>query len=459
MTTESFDTAETFDLVVLGAGTGANSVARACAKAGWSVAIVDCLPYGGTCALRGCDPKKMLVGVTEALDWGRRMAGKGLRATDASIDWPEMMAFKRTFTDAVPASLEAGFEKLGIETLHGTATFVSPHEVKVGDRVLDAKHIHVATGARPRTLGIPGEELVASSTDFLELETLPPRIVFVGGGFISFEFAHIARRAGTAEVTIIHRSARPLVHFDPDLVALQVERTRQLGIDVRLESCVIGISANGDSRSVIVEEPGGESTIECDMVVHGAGRVPELDGLNLEAAGVEVTPYGIAVSTAMRSVSNPRVFAAGDCADTGAPNLTPVSANEARVAFKNLIAGEDVRHIEYPPIPTTVFTVPPIAAVGLLEEEARAEGIEVDVRYRETGRWYSSVRVGEEHTAFKVLIDKATGSIVGAHVMGPGAEEQINLFAMAMGAGVTANQLKAMIFAYPSYASDLASMV
>ncbi len=450
---------EGFDLVVIGAGTGANGVARACAKEGWQVAIVDALPYGGTCALRGCDPKKMLVSVSEALDWAERMTGNGLRSDGIWIDWSDMMAFKRTFTDAVPPRLETGFERLGIETLHGTARFTGPNQVRIGDRSLRARYVHVATGARPATLEIPGEGLLSTSTDFLNLESLPKRIVFVGGGFISFEFAHIVRRAGASNVTILHRGASPLVHFDPDLVALLVERTRELGIDVRLESCVEGIEKTDDGLQVRFETLTGPHTLSCDMAVHGAGRVPNLGDLALDAAGVAASDRGIIVSTAMRSVSNPAVFAAGDCADTGAPNLTPISANEGRIAAKNLLAGKDVRHIEYPPIPSTVFTVPPLASVGLLEEAARADGVEFYVRFRRTADWYSSLRVAEPYTAHKVLIEKGTGRIVGAHVLGPGAEEQINLFAMAMGAGLTANQMKAVVFAYPSYASDLASMV
>jgi len=450
---------EDFDLVVIGAGTGANGVARTCAREGWHVAIVDSLPYGGTCALRGCDPKKMLVSVTEALDWAERMTGNGLRTEGIRIDWSEMMAFKRTFTDTTPPQLEAGFAKLGIETLHGTARFVGPNQVGIEDRTLQSRYVHIATGAQPANLGFAGEEFLSTSTDFLDLESLPNRIVFVGGGFISFEFAHIVRRAGASEVTILHRGERPLVHFDPDLVSLLVERTRALGIDVRLESCVEGIEKTDDGLEVRFDTPAGQDVVSCDLAIHGAGRVPNLDALDLDVPGVETTPRGIVVSTAMRSVSNPAVFAAGDCADTGAPNLTPVSANEGRIAAKNLLAGDDVRHIKYPPIPSTVFTVPPLASVGLLEETARAEGIEFDVRFRKTAGWYSSLRVAEPCTAHKVLIEKGTGRIVGAHVLGPGAEEQINLFAMALGAGLTANQMKAVIFAYPSYASDLASMM
>ncbi len=450
---------EQFDLVVLGAGTGAVGVARPCAKAGWKVAIVDCLPYGGTCALRGCDPKKMLVGVTEAIDWSDRMRRKGLRGDEMAIDWAEMIAFKRTFTDVVPERLEQGLEKMGVVAVHGTARFSAPGVVQVADRALHAKHFHIATGARPMTLGIPGEELLTTSTEFLELESIPSRIAFVGGGFIAFEFAHIARRAGVSGVTILQRGERPLVRFDPDLVDLQMERTRKLGIDVRCESCVEELVQDGDELRVEFSTPQGREEMVCDLVVHGAGRVPNLEALNLKVADVDVGPRGVRVNEYLRSVSNPAVFAVGDCADTGAPNLTPVSANEARIAAKNLIAGEDVRRMEYPPIPSVVFTLPPVARVGLLEEEARQQGMEFDVNLQKTGQWYSSMRVGERYSAYKTLVEKGTGRILGAHLIGPGAEEQINLFAMAMGAGLTTNHLKGVIFAYPSYASDLGSTV
>lgn len=447
------------DLVVIGAGTGGVSVARACASEGWTVAIVDELPYGGTCALRGCDPKKMLVGVTEAGDWARRMRGRGLRLEDLSVDWSEMMAFKRTFTDEMPHRIEEGLRERGVETLRGAAAFVGPDEVRVGDRIIRARYVHVATGARPRTLGIAGEELVSTSTDFLELERLPDRIVFIGGGYISFEFAHIAKRAGASSVTIVHRGERALEQFDPDLVDLQTARTRELGVDIVLGAQVTAVE-QGDHRFVVrFDSASGGGTVMADLVVHGAGRVPDIDTLDLEAAGVEFGSRGIAVNRSMRSVSNAAVFAAGDAADTGAPALTPVSANEARVAFKNLLAEKDVRTMDYPPIPSVVFTVPPLARVGMLESEAAEAGLDVEVRHRETGDWYSSIRVGETHTAYKALVEKGSKRIVGAHVMGPGAEEQINLLAMAMRAGMTANDVKGVVFAYPSFASDLGSMV
>lgn len=423
------------------------------------MAIVDDLPYGGTCMLRGCDPKKMLVAVTEAADWSTRMAPHGFGGRGVAIDWSQMMAFKRTFTDVMPGRLEDSLKTLGADVLHGSARFVEPGVVQVGDRVIRARNVHIATGARPATLAIPGAEFLTTSTEFLELPTVPLRIIFVGGGFIAFEFAHIARRAGVAEVAIVQRSERPLGQFDPDIIDVQVARTRALGINIHLAASVEAIGRNGDAYSVEVATSRGRETLVCDLVVHAAGRVPNIDALDLEAAGVVAGVRGIQVTPFMRSVSNPNVFAVGDCADTGAPNLTPVSANEARIAAKNLLAGQDVRPMEYSPVPSVVFTLPPVARVGLGEAEARRQGLDFDVKFKKTDGWYSSMRVGEAYSAFKVLVENGSGRILGAHLIGPGAEEQINLFAMAMSAGLTANQLKGVTFAYPSYASDLAHMV
>lgn len=445
-----------FDLIVIGAGTGGNSVARMAAAAGWTVALVDCLPYGGTCALRGCDPKKMLIAVTEGVDWARNLKGKGLEA-HPGIDWPAMMAFKRTFTDAMPGRIEAGMDKAGVVTLHGTVHFTGENAIQVDGEPLTARHFHLATGARPMTLNIPGEELLITSTDFLELPERPSRVVFVGGGFIAMEFAHICKRAGAPEVTVLEMMDRPLGNFDPDMVALLAEATSELGINLRTQTKVLAVEKTGESLSVTYDTPEGTQTIACDQVVHATGRVPNIESLNLEAAGVAYGRKGIKVSPYMRT-TNPAIFAAGDCADSG-PNLTPVSANEARVAGKNLLAGRDEREVHYPPVPSVVFTLPPVASVGLSEAEANHRGLDFEVHCEKTAQWYSSLRVSAQYSGYKVLVEKETGHVLGAHLIGPGAEEQINLFAMAMGAKLTANKLKGIIFAYPSYASDISSMV
>ena len=448
--------AQDYDLIVIGAGTGGNGVARMAAAAGWKVASIDSMPYGGTCALRGCDPKKMLIAVTEGVDWADNLKGKGLEA-QTSINWPDMIAFKKTFTGVMPSRIEAGLKKAGVSTLHGDAYFTSPDTVEVNGLALRAKHFHIATGARPMTLNIPGEELLITSTDFLELPEKPKRIVFVGGGFIAMEFAHVSKRAGAREVTVLEMVKRPLGNFDPDLVDMLVEATIEMGINLQTEAKVLKIEKTGKEFAVAFETPSGVKTVTCDLVVHGSGRVPNIDHLNLAAAGVESGRRGIKVSSYMRT-TNPNIFAAGDCADSG-PHLTPVSAYEGRVAGKNLLAGKDERAVKYPPIPSVVFTLPPVATVGLSEAVARENGLQFDVKFEKTGGWYSSMRVGAVRTAYKVLVEQGTGVILGAHLIGPGAEEQINLFAMAMGAGLTANKIKGIIFAYPSYASDIGSMV
>jgi glutathione reductase (NADPH) len=447
---------KSFDLIVIGGGTAGNGVARMAANAGWRVASIDSLPFGGTCALRGCDPKKMLIAVTEGIEWARSLDGKGLKAQTA-VDWPGMIAFKRMFTDAMPGRIEGGLEKAGITVLHGEARFTGHNTIKVNGETLSARHFHIATGARPMTLNIPGEDLLATSTDFLELPERPDRVVFVGGGFIAMEFAHISRRAGAREVTVLEMMERPLGNFDPDLVDILWEATAELGIDLRTRAKVLKIEKKGASFTVTYETPTGIEAVDCDLVVHATGRVPNIDHLNLEAADVEHSRRGIKVSPFMRT-TNPAIFAAGDCADSG-PNLTPVSANEGRIASKNLLAGKDEREVNYPPIPSVVFTLPQLASVGLSEAAARDKGLDFDIHFDKTAGWYSSLRVGARHTAYKVLVEKGTDKILGAHLIGPGAEEQINLFAMAMAADLTANRIKGLIFAYPSFASDIGSMV
>lgn len=220
-----------FDLVVIGTGTAARGTAMRMRAAGWSVAVIDGKPYGGTCALRGCDPKKMLVGAASAVDLLRRMQGKGVIG-ESRIDWQALMAFKRGFTDPVPRKHEQSYAERGIAAFHGEARFTGPNSVAVNGSDLNARYILIATGADPVRLGIPGEEHLVDNEEFLALDALPARIVMVGGGYIAAEFSHIAARAG-AQVTILQRSERMLKHFDPDVVGWLLPKFRSLGIDVR----------------------------------------------------------------------------------------------------------------------------------------------------------------------------------------------------------------------------------
>jgi glutathione reductase (NADPH) len=396
------------------------------------------------------------VGATEALDWGARLRGKGVRA-DVRLDWPELMRFKRSFTEPVPENREKTFTRAGIEVFHGRARFAGPRSVRVGDDVLEGRYVHIGAGAKPADLPIEGREHLTTSDRFLELEELPERIVFVGGGYISFEFAHVARRAG-AEVILLHRSSRPLKGFDPDLVDLLVARTRAFGVEVRLDTEVQAIARSGKELKLKARSAGKEIFFTAVLVVHGAGRVPEIDDLGLEEAGVEREKGGVKVNEYLQSVSNPSVYAAGDAAATEGAPLTPVASLEARIAAANILEGNHVK-AEYPPVPSVVFTLPPLASVGLTEDEARRRGLRFRTNFEETSSWYSARRIGEDCSAYKVLIEEETERILGAHLIGPHAEEVINLFAMAMQAGMKPRDVKNMIFAYPTVASDMPYMV
>jgi glutathione reductase (NADPH) len=447
---------KTFDLVVIGTGAAASTVAARCRQAGWRVAIVDARPFGGTCALRGCDPKKVLVGGAEAVDWAARLRGRGVRGDTVRLDWPALMRTKRSLIESVPQHRAEGFARAGIDAYRGRARFVGPTAVRVGDDVLEGRYVHIAAGARPATLAIAGGEHLVTSDAFLELDELPPRILFVGGGYISFEFAHVAVRAGV-EVTVVHRGRQPLVHFDPDLVGRLVAHTRQLGVEIHLETDVTSIEKT-DGRVVVQADTNGRKrTLESDLLVHGAGRVPAIDDLALDAAGVEWDARrGVTVNQYLQSVSNPAVYAAGDAAASGPP-LTPVAGYEGRIVAANLLNGNHAT-ADYTAVPSVVFTVPPLASVGLQESAARAQGRRFSVKHGDASGWYSSRRIGETCAGYKVLVEEGTGHVLGAHLLGPHAEETINLFAVAMRWGKTAADLKDVLFAYPTHASDLPYM-
>ena len=445
-----------YDLIVIGSGTAAQVAVAKVRAAGWSVAVIDHRPFGGTCALRGCDPKKMLVSGEEAIDAARRMAGHGVEGALA-IDWPGLMGFKRTFTDPIPAKQEHRYAELGVDAVHGLARFAAPDTIEVDGRTLQARHVLIATGARPIPLGIPGEGLVVTSDTFMELERLPRRIVLIGGGYVAAEFSHLAARAG-AEVTILQRPARLLPNFDPDLVGWLMPRFHELRIAVETGATVTRVEPVQGGLLVHASRPGApDLAVPTELVVHAAGRGPDLDALDLAAGQVTVRDGRMQLNDHLQSVSNPRVYAAGDAAGVGPP-LTPVSSHDARVVAANLLDGTS-RKPDYRRVPSVAFTVPPIAAVGLSEAEARRRGLVFRINAASTPDWFTARRLAERVYGHKVLIEEHSDLVLGAHLVGPGADEVINLFGLAIRHGLTAADLRSTMFAYPTGASDLGYML
>lgn len=444
-----------FDLVIIGTGTAAMTAAMRVGNAGRSVAVIDEKPFGGTCALRGCDPKKMLVSGAEVIDFAHRMHRNGVEG-EVHVDWRELIAFKRRFTDPIPEKHEQRFHDKCIATFHGHARFSGPNSLRVDSSELRARHVLIASGATPVRLGIPGEEHLIDNEDFLAMETLPRRIVLVGGGYIAAEFSHIAARAG-ASVTVLQRGPRMLTHFEPELVGWLMEAFEAIGVDVRTNTVVTGIEKQGDSFTVHGKTKDGDIVIIADIVVHAAGRRPAIDHLDLAAANIATDKHRLKLNDYLQSVSNPAVYAAGDAAAVGPP-LTPVSSHDAKVVAANLIGGNHAMP-DYNGVPSVVFTIPPIAAVGMGEEQAKRSGLKYRVKCERTSDWYTARRVAERVYGYKTLIEEDSGRILGAHLVGPNVDEVINLFGLAVRHGLTDEDLKTTMFAYPTGASDIGSML
>jgi glutathione reductase (NADPH) len=444
-----------FDLIVVGTGTAAMVAAMRVRKAGRSVAIIDEKPFGGTCALRGCDPKKMLVAGERVIYAQRRMDGHGV-AGDTWIDWPKLIRFKRSFTDPIPEKHEQRYRDAGIAAFHGTARFTGANSIKVANEELTGRHTLIASGAKPVKLGIPGEEHLIDNEGFLALEELPERIVLVGGGYIAAEFSHIAARAG-AQVIVIQRGPRMLTHFEPELVSWLTEAFERIGVQVVTDTTVVAIERVGSGFAVHANSNGREVRFDADLVVHAAGRHPALDELDLDAGNIAAKHGRLELNEFLQSVSNPAVYAAGDSARIGPP-LTPVSSHDGKVVAANVLEG-NCRQPDYRGVPSVAFTLPPIAGVGMGEEEARKSGLRFQLKCERASEWYTARRVNEPVYGYKTLVEEGTGRILGAHLVGPGADEVINLFGLAIRHGLTADDLKSTMFAYPTGASDIGSML
>lgn len=445
-----------FDVFIIGTGVAGTIIANKCAQNGLKTGIVDNRDYGGTCGLHGCVPKKILVGATEAVASSRNLEGKGISKAP-SIKWKELIDFKNSFTDPIPENKEANFKENGISTYHGNPKFVAENQLKIDDDIIEAKKIVIATGAIPRVLGIPGEEHALSSDDFLEMEKLPKSILFIGGGYIAFEFAHIAARSG-AKVTILDMASTSLPHFDKEIVEHLVDATKELGIELVMNTKVAEIKKNGDSFIVVGDNDGKKNEFKSDTVFNTSGRVPAIHNLDLDKANVRYSDNGIEVSNFMQSISNSHVYAAGDNTATDGLPLTPFATMEGHIVAANILVGNKKKP-DYGVRPTVVYTLPALAMVGMTEEQAQKKKLDITVNYASVPNWYAAKHLGEKTYAFKVIIDKKNDLILGAHIIGPNAEETINVFAVAMQAGMQAKDLKTIPFTFPSASSDIVKMV
>ncbi|MFY9397279.1 MAG: NAD(P)/FAD-dependent oxidoreductase [Desulfomonilia bacterium] len=445
------------DLIVLGGGPAGRTAAIIARRTGASVLLVEQGPLGGTCPLRGCIPKKVLVTSAEIMDDIGLAQRHRVATGEVCLDWNGLISRKREILAPIPEGYRTRLDRLGLGVLAGQARFAGPNSIEVEGRVFHAKKIVIATGSKPRGLPIPGFEHALTSDRLLELDEKPSSAVFIGSGPIGMEFAHVMVRSGV-EVTVLDAARRILPAFDQDLVERLVSFTRGLGVRIHTGVEVDSIVPKGSGFQTVFRQAGESLVIESDIVINSAGRVADLEDLDLKAAGVETDARGnLVLDSYLRSVSNPDVLAAGDAVSTS-PQLSPVATYEGRIAAANATSAE-LKAPEYRVVPFVVYTIPSLASVGLSEQEAQARGAWFTVKTRDL----ASLRLGQIHAEqaamSKVLVEEGTGLILGAHILGHGAQDLINIFGLAMRHGITSRDLRGFLFAFPTFSSDIPNML
>ena len=444
------------DVVVLGAGNAGLAAAGAARAAGQQVLVVEGRDVGGVCPLRGCVPKKVLVAAASALDAIASAHTHQISVGAPVLDWPRLIERKRSFVDGVPEELEKSLAHRGIALLRGCARFTGRHEIAVAGERYSAKKIVVATGSTPRLLPIPGAEHLVTSDELLERPSLPESIVFVGAGVIAFEFAHVLARAG-ARVTLLEVAPRVLPTLDPDATDRLAELTRDLGVRIETSVTIDRIEKRGLGHAIRFHRGDEALTVHGEVVANGAGRIADLAGLDLGAAGITLERGRVELDEYLRSVENPDVFFAGD-AVPGRPQLSPLATYEGRVVGHNL-THEELQTVRYGHQPAVVYTVPGLATVGWGEEAAREAGLDFDVRTHDMTDWRSARTHGEKTAWAKVLVERNSGRILGAHLVGHGSEETIHTFALAIEKDMPAAEIAERVYAYPTFHADVKYLV
>lgn len=447
---------EKYDVVILGGGNAGMGVTVATRAAGLSVAMIEARDLGGTCPNRGCTPKKVLVAAAHALDEIERADRHGITIDKPKLDWRALIEREKDIIRDIPSRLSSLMARRGVDVIVGEAAFIGSNAISVDGRELEARNIVIATGSKPRSLPIPGAEHLTVSDDVLSDPVLPRAVVFVGGGVIAFELGHVYARAGV-DVTILEALPHLLAAFDADAVARIRGESERIGIHVRTTAWIKRIEkASGRLRVTFVAE-GVECAVDADRVVNCAGRVANVEGLDL-GAGVIVHREGrIEIDDYLRSRSNPDVYVCGD-AVWNSPQLSPIATYEGGIVGRNIVDGPRHRP-DYGQIPAALYTVPALASVGLSEARAKEQGLGVKVQVNDMLGWLSARTYGETVAWSKIIVEETTDRIVGAHMVGHTGEELIHLFALAMKHGITASQLTDMVYSFPTFASDIRNMM
>ena len=441
-----------YDLFVIGAGSGGVRGARMAAATGARVGIAEEFRYGGTCVIRGCIPKKLLVYASHFHEDFEDAAGFGWQVPPASFDWTRLIANK----DQEIARLEGIYRKLldgvGVEMHDGRAVLADPHTVEVNGKRFTAETILVASGGHPFIPDHPGIEQAITSNEAFHLAALPPRVAVVGGGYIAVEFAGIFKGLGS-EVTQIYRGPRVLRGFDEDVRATVDAEMAKKGVAFKYGTDIDQIARRADGALDVALNDG--STLEVDCLMLAIGRRPNTKGLGLEEAGVELGKNGAVAVDAYSRTKVGNIYAVGDVTDR--INLTPVAIAEA-MAFVDTVYKGRPRAMDHGNTASAVFSQPPVATVGLTEEAAREAGHRVEI-YRSTFRALKHTLSGrDERSMMKLIVEAESRKILGAHMVGGDAAEIIQGVAIAVKMGATKEDFDATVGIHPTAAEEFVTM-
>ena len=440
-----------FDLFTIGAGSGGVAASRRAGSYGAKVAICESVRVGGTCVLRGCVPKKLLVYGAEFVDAFEDSAGFGWNLRERRFDWSALIAAKDKELDRLNGIYVNLLKSSGVQILDGHGTLVDPHTVEVAGKRYTAANVLVATGAWPEMPKIPGIEHAITSNEALDLKALPKRIAIVGGGYIAVEFAGIFATLGS-EVTMVIRADRLLRGFDEDVrIALGEEMTAR-GIEIRAHTRLDRIDK---SPAGFVATAHDGSTLAADTVMYATGRKPNTRGLGLEALGVQVNKAGAVAVDENSRTTVPHIYAIGDVTDR--LNLTPVAIAEGRALAETLF-NDNPMTVDHHTVPSAVFSQPPVGTVGLTEAAARGIHGAVDV-YRTRFRPMKYTLSGrQERTMMKLVVDRQTDRVLGCHMVGRDAPEITQGLAIALKCGATKRHFDRTIGIHPTAAEEFVTM-
>jgi len=443
-----------YDLFVIGAGSGGVRAARIAASHGARVAIAEEYRFGGTCVIRGCVPKKILVYASRFSDDFDDAKGFGWSLDAPRFDWPSLIAAKDKEIARLEAAYRSTLSKFNVETFAERATIGGPHDVVLVNsaRRVSAKTILIATGGRPNVdPGLPGSEHVITSNEVFHLEQMPRSIVIAGGGYIAVEFASIFNGLG-ADVTLIYRGEKILRGFDADLRDGLTDAMTKRGVRILTGQVFTKIEKTAGGLAGHLT---GGGKLDADAIMFAIGRSPNTAGLGLETAGVEIDGDGaVIVDGASRSTA-PSIYAVGDV--TNRVNLTPVAIREGH-AFADTLFGGKPWSVDYTTIPTAVFATPEIGTVGFAEHEARAQYGDVDV-YKGSFRPMKSILAGrDERMLMKLIVERAGQRVVGVHILGPDAAEIAQMAAIALHMGATKADFDQTMALHPSASEELVTL-